>query len=335
MAVATLIATACSGQQPGSTASEASTPAVTGPHFTNPVYPDNVPDPALLRVGSTFYLFATQGDGRNIQELTSSDLVHWTRQSDALPTLPTWAQGDTWAPEVIKAGDEYVMFFAARDQESGHECLGRAESRTPQGPYADTSGRPFVCQRDLGGSIDPNPVRDSSGKLYLYWKNDGNCCSRPVHLWGQELNSDATALIGSPAPLLTNTEAWQGNLIEAPEMVEHDTHRYLFYAANNYGTTAYAEGVAACDGPLGPCHNLSVAAPLMASAGSAAGPGHGYPFMLPSGQWWILYHAWDPSAIGSTYPGRQLWLSPLTWKDGTPQPVVPSSTVTQLPAIQP
>ena len=36
------------------------------------------------------------------------------------------------------------------------------------------AAEPLVCQTALGGSIDPDPFRDSDGILYLYFKNDGN-----------------------------------------------------------------------------------------------------------------------------------------------------------------
>ncbi|HET9128707.1 MAG TPA: glycoside hydrolase family 43 protein [Propionibacteriaceae bacterium] len=326
-----LVVTACSAA-PGAGQSGAPTPRSTGSSaagYRNPVYADDFPDPSLLHVGSTFYAFATQGDGRNIQQLTSSDLVHWTKRADALPSLPGWAQGGaTWAPEVITVGGRYVMFYVERDSARGVQCIGRATSSRPGGPYVDSSAQPFLCQPDLGGSIDPNPVRDPDGHLYLYWKNDGNCCGKKVQLWGQQLTPDAARLVGRRVPLLSNTLGWQGNLVEAPEMFVHDHAHVLFYSANDYASANYDIGYASCAGPLGPCQDRSPV-PLVASNEVAAGPGHCYPFALPDGSTWLLYHAWQPQAIGSTYPGRELWLSPLTWKGAVPQPVTPT---TQMPA---
>ena len=69
--------------------------------------------------------------------------------------------------------------------------MHRGRHRDPaEGPFEDHPEAPLVCQRELGGSIDPYPYRDADGRLYLFWKNDGNCCAQPVHLWVQPLADD-------------------------------------------------------------------------------------------------------------------------------------------------
>lgn len=321
----------CSGSSPGSTAvsspsataasatgggpASASTNPLPAGTFANPILTADMPDPAILKVGNIFHLYTTQNARLNVQTATSTDLVTWTIGPDALPTVGQWATpGKTWAPEVIAVGGRFVMMYTAADTASGKQCIGRAESASPVGPFIDRQSAPLVCQDTLGGSIDPNPVVMGS-KIYLYWKNDGNCCGKPVHLWGQAMNASASALTGQPTPLLTNTKEWQGNLVEAPEMFAHDGRYYLFYAANDYASTSYAEGSAACTTPLGPC--VDSANPLLTSDTAAAGPGHG--FILQVGnQTWIVYHAWPPDAVGSLSPGRQLWLDPITWSAAGP-----------------
>ncbi len=290
--------------------------SVAADEFVNPVIDINFPDPALLESDGTFYLYATEGEGRNVQTMTSSDLVSWEPGEDALPQLGGWAlPGKTWAPEVIEVGDGYVMFYTAADEASGRQCVGRAVAEEPAGPFVDDADEPFVCQAELGGSIDPNPIRTADGSLYLYWKNDGNCCGEPVDIWGQELDADAAALVGRPVALLSNTQAWEGDLVEAPQMIVNGTDHVLFYAANAYNTDQYAQGYASCDGPLGPC--VAAPEPLLQSNAAAAGPGHGYVFEH-DGQTWIMYHAWPPNAVGFVTPGRQLWLDPVQWTAGEP-----------------
>ncbi len=279
--------------------------------FQNPVVAEDFPDPGVLAVGDTFYLYGTQGNGANIQLRTSTDLVDWRPQADPLPELGRWAAaGRTWAPEVLALDRQYVMFYTAADTQSGKQCIGRAVAEDPAGPFTDNAAAPLVCQQDEGGSIDPSPLRVADGSVYLYWKNDGNCCGLPVRLYGQKMDAAAEKLTGKPVALLGNTQSWQGNLIEAPEMVPHGESYFLFYAANDYGSDQYAEGYATCSDPLGPCKDSP--APLLASTDSAAGPGHA--FVLAVGaQTWIMYHAWPPDAIGSARPGRQVWLDPIQW----------------------
>lgn len=297
-------------------------------NFTNPVISQDFPDPSMLEVDGTFYLYGTRTRGTNLQVRSSPDLVHWTAHPDPLPVLGSWTAPDkTWAPEVTRVGNEFVLFYTAADRASGKQCIGRAVADTPLGPFVDGASVPFLCQFDRGGSIDANPFIAPDGTRYLYWKSDGNCCGLPLGLWGQQLDSSAGALIGGPVELLTNTQPWQGPLIEGPEMVVHDGGYFLFYAGNSYNTPDYAEGFARCDGPLGPCTDTPE--PVLASNDVAKGPGHGFVFAVGD-QWWIVYHAYRPDSVGAAVPGRLVWLDRVVWTadgpvvdgpTGTPQPI--------------
>ena len=129
--------------------------------FANPVYDRDFPDPFVLKVGHTYYAYATNGNGSNVQTATSKDLVHWTPGRDALPKLGAWDfPGNTWAPEVSAHGGRYVLYYTAS---SGTQCVGRAVATSPRGPFVDSSKTALVCQKSIGGSIDP----DASGG-YLY-----------------------------------------------------------------------------------------------------------------------------------------------------------------------
>ena len=50
----------------------------------------------------------------------------------------------------------------------------------------------------------------------------------------------------------------------------------------------------------------------MATNDVAAGPGH-CALVRKSGKVWMLYHAWPPDAVGTEMPGRNLWLSEVTF----------------------
>ncbi len=287
--------------------------------FTNPVYRSNFPDPGVIRVDGTYYAYGTNGPAGNVPVMTSIDLVHWVERGDALPTVGAWAQpGNTWAPEVLHtAAGGYVLYYTARSTATGRQCVGRATAQHPEGPFVDESGGPLVCQAEQGGSIDASPFADVDGNLYLYWKNDGNAIGQPTHLYAQRLDPSGLALVGAPAVLLTNGQPWHGHVIEAPQMVRHDGRYYLFYSANAFDSDAYAAGYAACDTPLGPCHDAPEN-PILRTTAQARGPGHTYVIEGPDGNTWILYHAWPPGAVGSEVPGRNLWVDRLDWVDGRP-----------------
>jgi beta-xylosidase len=323
LAVALLALTGCGGS--GDKADRGSAASRSASTYTNPVFDADFPDPAVLQQASTWYAYSTQHGQQNIPTLTSTDLVHWTPSADALPEVGSWASlGKTWAPEVIEIGGRFAMFYVAQDTSSGKQCIGSAWADRPAGPFADRSTHPLVCQVGLGGSIDPDPVRDPNGHLYLYWKNDGNCCDRPVHLWGQQLSDDGTRLLGRVTPLMTNDKPWQGQLVEAPEMVSHQGSRTLFYSANDYASERYGIGYATCTGPLGPCTDQSQAS-LLPSNDVAVGPGHCF-VVQAGGRWWMLFHAWRPNAVGTQVPGRVLFLEPLTWNGAVPTVPAPATT---------
>jgi beta-xylosidase len=298
--------------------------------FTNPVYAQDAPDPQAIRVGDTWFLFHTNTATANVPVLTSADLVDWTPAGDALPKLPAWADaGRTWAPEVIApAPDRYVLYVTVADRASGRQCLTRAVATDPAGPYTDDSTGPLVCQSDDGGSIDASPFRDGDGSLHLVWKNDGNAVGRDTWLWSQRLDPGGLRLLGEPVRLLRQTEPWEGQVVEGPFLWRHDGTLFLFYAANAYDKAAYAEGVAVCDGPAGPCHKLP--GPLLSSRGRASGPGHAS-VVEAGGRTWLLYHAWPAGAEGSVAPGRQVWLDEVTWEGGRPVVHGPTDTPQRRP----
>ena len=150
-----------------------------------------------------------------------------------------------------------------------------------------------------------------------------------MHLWAQRLRAGRSSPDRhSRVALLSNTQAWQGNLVEAPEMAVHDGHYMLFYSANNYASAKYA--------------SVTPAAPARSARAPIAATSRWWPptTMLPArallsapgspGHWELFFHAWPPDAIGSQSPGRQLWLEPLTWQGETPS--VPAPDADRQPA---
>ena len=300
--------------------------------FVNPVFESNFPDPHVIRVGKEYHAYATNGPAGNVPTLRSTDLVEWTEGADAMPELAPWVEpGKTWAPEVLRRADgKYVLYYTAASSENYRQCLGRAVSSSPQGPFVDKDTKPFVCQVDEGGSIDASPFADTNGNLYLLWKNDGNCCSLPTYIYAQKLSRDGLKLVGKPARLAMQDAEWEGNLVEAPTMWKRDGKYYLFYSANGFDTEFYATGYATCKGPLGPCKDAPEN-PILKSQGGAAGPGHQTIIKDDDGDEWIVYHAWPPDTVGVEPPGRLLWIDQLLWKDGKPVVDGPTSGPQPIP----
>lgn len=285
--------------------------------FTNPVYDGNFADPHVIAVDNGYFAFATNGPVGNVQTLKSPDLVKWEQVGDALPSLPAWTSpGKVWAPEVaVHAPDRYVMYYTTSDDESHRQCIGVAVSSSPEGPYVDKSPKPLICQEDEGGSIDASPFQDASGRRWLYWKNDGNAIGVDTWIYVSELSTDGLTLTGPTHRLIKQDLAWEGNLVEAPYMVERDGKFHLFYSANAFDKASYAVGHALCTTPTGPCTKSGD--PILTSSDDAAGPGHNMVIRKDNRDWFV-YHAWDPALVGVDPPGRTMWLSELTWDGDTP-----------------
>jgi beta-xylosidase len=285
------------------------------------------PDPFVLAEGGGYYAYATNANNKNVQLVHSADLRTWRSLPDAMPVLAPWVRKEVphvWAPEVIRLGERYVLYYTAHDIASDRQCVGAAVSNSPAGPFVDSATAPLVCQAALGGTIDASPFLDG-GRLYLYFKSDGNCCKQPTHIFAQELRPDGLATFGEPTRLLTNGRTWEGKVIEAPTMVLRDGKYTLLYSANDFGNGSYAAGHASCAGPLGPCQPVGDA-PFLKTSKEAKlfGPGHQAVFKVGA-QDCIAYHAWELKPDGSRGERRLMYIDRLDWEDG--KPVVKGTTL--------
>lgn len=302
-----------------------------------PVYAANFPDPFVLPHEGRFLAYATNAmrDQANVQMAVSEDLVGWEplmkdgRLHDAMPLLPSWAErGWTWAPEVMKLDDRYLLFFTAREKASGRQCTGVARSEDPLGPFTSDADAPLVCQRDLGGTIDASPFRDADGRLYLYYKADANAVGKPTQIFVQPMTPDGMGLTGEPAALLDNDQPWEAHVIESPTMVRVGEGYTLLFSANHFGwephqrLSPYAMGYATCEGPLGPCTDAPENPVLYSyadrTAGCLSGPGHQAVFEA-KGRQFILFHAHIArNGCRNAKKGRQMYIAPLGWDAGKP-----------------
>lgn len=307
-AAVALTASGCSGSSSSGTPS--ASPA--GPGFA---IDEDFADPSVLVEGGKAYAFATNTPGYTVRAATSTDMKNWTvSDRDALTNLPTWASaGRTWAPDVAKVGDAYVMYLTAKDASSNYQCIGTATSAKPGGPYSGVGAEPLVCPREAGGAIDASTFRAGDGTLYLLWKTDGNCCGLDTWIEAAPLSADGLSLTGPAVQLLKQGRSWEGNLIEAPYLVERGGKYVLFYSANDYATDRYAIGVATAPAPTGPF--TASDQPFLSSASSGGryvGPG-GQSVVTFAGRDWLVFHSWDEG-----YAYRGMVVRPLTWKGAVP-----------------
>lgn len=317
-------------------ASAGATAAVADVSFV-PVLEQNFPDPHVIEHDGEFIAYATNY-GINLPMAVSRDLGSWsfvmdpadpTKRLDGMPVLAPWVkEGFTWAPEVMKVGNRWLLYYTANHRQRDVQCLGVAIADNPLGPFRDSSEAPLVCQFELGGTIDANPFRDADGKLYLYYKSDGNRVGKQTYIWGQRLSGDGLSVIGDATPLVKDDQAWEMRLVEAPAMVRGPGGYQLFYSAAYYGwnpddrISPYATGYAICIGPLGPCgdapENPFLHSINGANDGCLSGPGHPSIFQA-HGRHYIAFHAWAATPdCRKAKDERYLYVAPLQWNGGKP-----------------
>lgn len=305
----------------------------TATGFTNPVHDGDLPDPFVLRTEGSWYLYGTQGRLGTMPVLRSDDLVTWAPVGDGMPVLASWtAPGRHWAPEVVALDGRYLAYYTSTERATQQQCIGVAVADHPAGPFVDDADAPLVCEHEEGGSIDASPYVDVDGTPWLLWKNDGNHIGVRSWIRARQLAPDGRTLVGDgPVDLVTHDQDWEGALVEGPTVHEHDGRYHLLYSANDYGSADYGVGWAVADALTGPW-TKPLDRPVMRSTADAAGPGHGSVVTTACGATWYVHHAWRPDAVGTGYPGRQTWLTPLRFgADGAPVLDGPAATVAVTP----
>lgn len=292
----------------------------TGLLLGTPIYDGDFADPYVLRVGDDLFAYATNDKDANVPVIAASrpPFAHYV--GDVLPDLPSWSEpGFVWAPAVLALERGYVLYYTTRVSGTTMQCVSRATSDSPTGPFRDDSTGPLVCQRDLGGTIDPSIVTDADGVHWLLFKNDGNCCDIPTSIWIQRLSPDGLTVQGEPIELLLSGPQWEGRLIEGPSMILADGRAYLFYSGNAWDTDDYAIGYAVCEEVTGPCRRPESVDehPWMSSTKFAGGPG-GQEFFGALGKVFMVYHGWEHGQAGTPGAQRRLYLDIVEVDHGVP-----------------
>ncbi len=150
----------------------------------------NVHDPSLVKGDNgRWYVFSTDastGDVHRcgIQVRVSDDLIHWeylgtafedyetacAEEIDAAGLDPSKHQG-LWAPDAVKAGTQWRLYYSASTFGSTRSAIGMAVSDSLTGPWEHRgivirSGANAVSKPN---AIDPCVFTDPSGKQYMTW----------------------------------------------------------------------------------------------------------------------------------------------------------------------
>jgi len=279
--------------------------------YQNPVISKDFPDPSIIRVGDVWYAVGTSSEwAPYFPIMKSTDLVNWETIGSVFKNKTDLAEGNFWAPEFYQENGEYYVFYSARRKDKGGMCIGVASSQNPAGPYKD--GGVFLC--DANGSIDPYLFKDDDGKYYMIWKEDANSKNLPVTIWAQEFDLLKYKLLGEKFKLISNTETWEGTLVEAPCLVKKNGYYYLFYSAQGCcgQWCKYAMGVARSMSIKGNWEKYK-SNPIVSENRFFKCAGHGTITDDAKGRNFMLYHAYNQ--LSGVSMGRQAVLDEIIWTE--------------------
>lgn len=241
--------------------------------YENPLIPDNLADPAVIRHEGVYYLYATgEVDGDNgTRVYTSEDLVDWKRG----PVVFRPGQPHVWAPDVWRdpGSGRFYLYYTV------NQTVGVAEAGGPLGPFR-------VVKKFFDKAIDAHMFRDDDGKLYLYY------VQFPGFRITVQPMAGPTEPAGDSKRVLQPETDWEkraGHVTEGPWMIKRHGRYYLMYSGSGANTPDYAVGYATADNPMGPFqrakHN-----PIIGRSEGLFGPGHGCAVQDAKEQWWHIYH---------------------------------------------
>jgi len=140
---------------------------------------NNVHDPSIIKAGDWYYLFSTDVKvggipAPGIQIRKSKDLINWMWVGYVFKGVPEeakkWTDAENlWAPDIIRVGDYYFLYYAASQFGKNQSFIGLAISKSPEGPWIDKGEVFKTRQGDIPNSIDPNVTFDAEGNLWMVY----------------------------------------------------------------------------------------------------------------------------------------------------------------------
>ncbi|MCA9241378.1 MAG: arabinan endo-1,5-alpha-L-arabinosidase, partial [Planctomycetales bacterium] len=286
-------------------------------------------DPSTVIFDNGRYYYLATGDLLAVR--SSADLTNWTAEPAAFNQVPSWVPGtlpgyggqSLWAPDIIKLGSQYHLYYSASIFGTKLSGIGHATSPTldPNAPnYGWTDQGAPVISSNHGSpynAIDPSMLLDEdTGRLWMTWGsfNNGIYVKEMNPTTGQPLSASPGVNVAAPGPTPE---------IEGAAMVKHDGDYYLFV---NWGgccsgvDSTYNVRVGRSSSPTGPfldrdgVNLLSGGGTLfLDDDGRKIGPGH-FSFTDAGGQEMFSYHYYNGDVLGApTFGLRDLYWTADGW----------------------
>ncbi|HZH62663.1 MAG TPA: family 43 glycosylhydrolase [Metabacillus sp.] len=263
--------------------------------FLNPILRGNYADPSIIRVGYDYYMVHTSYKYTpGLIVWHSLDLINWTPIGTAIEQL----NGDVWAPELVYYKGLYYIYFPA------DKTNWVVTAKDPRGPWS----KPINLKTKY---IDPGHVVGPDSKRYLHLSG-GNMV---------ELAEDGLSVIGKTTKVY---EPWkypdnwevEGFSPEGPKLKYYNGYYYLTIAIGGTAGPPTSHMVAASRSktPWGPWEH-SPYNPIIRTYSKDEkwwSQGHGTLIDTPSGEWWMVFHAYENNLHTL---GRHTMLLPIEWTE--------------------
>ncbi len=271
--------------------------------YKNPVLHADYSDPDAIRVGDDFYLISSSFNAApGLPILHSKDLVNWTIITHALQLQPPVEHfnavqhgNGVWAPSIRYHNGEFYIYYP--DPDYGI-YLTKAKNIT--GPWST----PVLVQSGRG-LIDPCPLWDDNGKVYLVHALAGSRAGFKSVILVKELNA-AGDKVTSDGVLVYDGHELDAT-IEGPKIYKRNKYYYIFAPAG--GVSTGWQTILRSKNIYGPYERKVV---LNQGTTNINGPHQGAWVQTQTGQDWFL-HFQDKDAYG-----RILHLQPMKWVNDWP-----------------
>jgi arabinan endo-1,5-alpha-L-arabinosidase len=282
---------------------------------------EQIHDPStILKAGDKYYCFST---GMGVQALVSDDLMKWRIAKPLFEEPPQWVndvvprhRGHFWAPDVIKVGDRYLVYYSVSAFGKRTSAIALASSPTldQDDPNYEWTDHGIVVQTNEDSdhnAIDPGLFLAPWGRLWMtygsFWSGIKLIELDPTT--GQRISADSPTY-----SLAKNSE------IEAPALYYRDGYYYLFV---NWGNccrgmrSTYNIRVGRSQEITGPYVDHAGVDLMdgggklvLDTEGSVIGPGHAS-FLEKDGELLMSYHYYNGDRRGMP----QLGISKIGWDD--------------------
>ncbi|MBD2757052.1 glycoside hydrolase family 43 protein [Spirosoma validum] len=200
--------------------------------YKNPVLNADYSDPDACRAGDDFYLVASSFDAiPGLPILHSKDLVNWTLIGHALKRQPPFEHFEktqhgngVWAPAIRYHNNEFYIYYP--DPDFG---IYLTKATNPAGPWSEP-----VLVEGGKGLIDPCPLWDDNGQVYLIHGWAGSRAGIKSILTVKKLNADGTKVIDEGAIVYDGHET--DPTIEGPKIYKRNGFYYIFAPAGGVPT---------------------------------------------------------------------------------------------------